>query len=257
MKRNYLLFSFLVITLVYFFRKIPLEFIFKAESLRPFAHELAKLILSALVIAGCYWVAGKYRILEKGGFVNPVPKNYWMLLLPLLFPGLLLVSGSENSCPSSFLLVTLSVLLTFTMAIMEEVVFRGLIMGYLRKYNPGKSAHFIAFFNAALFALVHFTNLETIHPISVVTQVFFAFFIGLLLSALLFRTNNVLLLGVIHGVLNFMSRQCSQFAADGFMADKVVFTFSDYVVQIALLILLLSPILLIYWMLMKTRPRSS
>jgi len=256
MKRGHLLFSFLVIAAVYFFRKIPLEYIFQAQSVQPLAKGLAKLILSVIVISGSFWVAAKYRILATSGFIKPVQSNYWMLLLPLLFPGLLLVNGSVNNCPSSFTLVAFSLTFTFTKAIMEEVVFRGLIMGYLRKYNAGKSVHYVCIYNSILFALVHLTNLETTHLISVLPQVFLAFYIGLFFSALLYRTNNVWLIGVAHGLLNFMSSKCSQFSKEEYILSEADFTFSDYLSPIVTIILLMSPILLFYWILMKTRPRS-
>lgn len=92
----------------------------------------------------------------------------------------------------------------------EELLFRvllfsGLFYGVF-KHKPIKKRYFWSMVWASIgFGLAHLTNL--INPenevIGIVSQVIFAFFIGLLFQGLLIRFRSVILVGALHGLVNY------------------------------------------------------
>ncbi|MBK9569425.1 MAG: CPBP family intramembrane metalloprotease [Chitinophagaceae bacterium] len=109
--------------------------------------------------------------------------------------------------------------------------------------------------SASLFAVCHLTNLEYTVSYNVIIQVIYAFFMGLLFSALLIRTNNVWLLGLVHGLLNSIVTGCE--TNNHLMSGTgTTSTFFEYVIQMLGVTLIFSPMLFVYWMLIKTIPKK-
>jgi len=243
-----ILFSLFVVAGAFLLKSIPLQKLFTGEKMAPYANEITNIIFgcSAAIIG---WVIAKhFNILKEGGFANYKRKNYWMVLLPFFFPGLLFTGNLNFTCFTSSIGIIFFVGSVFSLALLEELVFRGLIMGYLRKYSPGASGHVICIFSAFLFSMVHISNAITYELLGVLQQVVYAFIMGLLFSALLLRINNVWLLGLGHAVLNIItSSQCNQKFVDG----NSKYSLADYISNIGIAILIISPVLLIYWYLMR------
>jgi membrane protease YdiL (CAAX protease family) len=250
MKLRHVLFCLVVIASIFAIRKIPFEQLFNSTSLSDHSKQLKKIISDIIVIAGCIVCAAKYDLLKSGGFKGGNSKNYWMLLLPLFYPGAMFFSNYDASC----LALSFSIIVTITSilirGLLEESVFRGVIHGYIIKQNPGTSVHRVCLLTAIFFALVHFSNLQYYEPLGVVQQIVYAFFLGLLLSGLQFRVRNIWLLGIVHGLLNLIT---SSICKEPMFTDgSVTNSFTDYLSGIGLVVLLMSPLLFFYWLVIRT-----
>ncbi len=127
---------------------------------------------------------------------------------------------------------------------MEEVVFRGVIQGYLSKQNPHRLLHKTILITALFFALIHFINIQHGGIQNVLLQVIYAFYMGLYFGALMVRINNVWLLGIAHGILNMFSVRCEEM--QGNYLSKID------IGSLLGMLLIFSPVLIIYWLLMIT-----
>ena len=255
MKKRDIIFCLVIILLFFTIRRIPIDKLFQAGKLGNYAKDLKSIIMAIVISAGSFWVARKFNLLEKGGFSGHGKRNYWMLLLPLIFPGIMFGVHIKLSCFADYTAVLIFFSVFLFKGLVEEIVFRGVIQGYLRKNHPERSYHFSCFLSASLFALCHLTNLEYTASYTVIIQVVYAFFMGLLFSALLIRTNNVWLLGIVHGLLNSMVTGCE--TNDHLMSGNgTISTFFEYVIQMLGTILIFSPMLFVYWMLIKTSPKN-
>ena len=222
----------------------PLETIFDENNAKQFRY----LVISLLVIITCTIGAARLNILKEGGFRGHQTRNYWMYLLPLLVPGLYLLRNLQSCSDQLWSSAWLSLaLVTMIRAIMEEVLCRGFIQGYLEKYNPKPSRMKLILFSSIVFALLHFLGLKEYHFLSVLVQVIYAFFVGMLFGALLLRTRNVWLLGIIHGLLNIFSKSCNA-SAD----NETVGSMGEYLASLGGIVLMFSPMLFFAWLLVKT-----
>lgn len=150
-------------------------------------------------------IAAKLGILKIGGFSGSGIKNPWMLLIPLIFPGLIMLRLDKLSCLDPSFLLVCFIIYKLLAGVLEEVMFRGLILGHLRTFYPNRSLHFYCSVTALFFSAMHLINLTNAPLISVIPQLVYAFFMGLLFGVLLIRVRNVWLLGLVHGVLNILT----------------------------------------------------
>jgi membrane protease YdiL (CAAX protease family) len=239
-----LIFCIAVISLGFLIGKIPVKELLENCGVVSNLDELRYIILGTIIIIACLLIARRKKILISGGFLAPIKKNYWILFLPLFFPGLVFIVNINFGCYNGFLAIGITLITFLIRGLMEEVVFRGVIQGYLRKQYPGKSLHIIILITAILFALIHIVNIQYSGIQNVLLQLIYAFYMGLLFGALMTKVNNVWLLGIVHGVLNTFSVRCVE------MQD-------DYLSKIDLasllgMLLTFSPVLIIYWLLMRT-----
>ena len=230
--------------------KIPVKLLFQSPALEPFSGYLTKIIKSFIIIGSSWQLAKKYSIHIFIRRISSKDKTYWMLLLPLFFPGLLLISGFSLDCHESILLGFFFLFSFLVSAISEEVVFRGLIQGHLTKQYPRKTNNQICIITSIFFALIHVINLPHSDLASVINKVVYAFFMGLIFSALMIRIGNTFLLGIAQGLLNILSVNC--FIKDP-NTGSILVQSSDLniVAQVVGMVLILSPTLLIYWFLLS------
>lgn len=92
----------------------------------------------------------------------------------------------------------------------EELLFRVFVFSaffYLayNKVNTIKRYYRSIFWTSLLFGLAHFPNAfkDSYDIYGVITQIVFAFFIGLVLQGLVIRFNSVILIGSLHGLVNY------------------------------------------------------
>ena len=207
-----------------------------------------RISISLLVISGCCIIAKKQGLLRLGGFRGGRLANYWMLLLPLLFPGLMMFKLKNYHCIDLTLFYFIFILHKLLAAAMEETLFRGVILGHLQKHYPGLSVHFYCFVSATLFSLVHLTNLQTAPLLSVIPQLVYAFILGLLFAAMMLRIRNVWLLGVTHGVLNIMTVNVCKELSQTLSGQDIDTSGSILMAALGFLIILL-PVLGMYFLL--------
>ncbi len=236
-------FCIAIIGLVLLIGRIPIQDLLEYYGV-PEAEDLRYIITGVTIIVACVLIARSQKILISGGFIRPIRKNYWMLFLPLLFPGLVFVMNLNFGCYKGNLAVGITILVFLIRGLMEEIVFRGVIQGYLSKHNPGKSVHKIILITALFFALIHFVNIRHAGIQNVLLQVIYAFYMGLFFGALMIKTNNVWLLGIVHGVLNTFSVRCIE-TQDNYLSKIDIGSLLG-------MLLMFSPVLIIYWLLMIT-----
>ncbi len=250
MRRRDFFFCLGIVCLVFLIGKIPIQDLLEYYGVHE-AEDIRYIITGIIIILVCVLIARSKRILISGGFLKPRKKNYWMLFLPLLFPGLVFVVNLDLSCHKGNLAFGITILAILIRALMEEVVFRGIIQGYLRKQHPGQSLNKIIFITAAFFALAHFTNIQYSGIQTVLLQIIYAFYMGLFFGVLLIRVNNVWLLGIAHGIVNFFSARCEEMKGGTPEMQNNLLTKIDIGSLLGML-LMFSPVLIIYWLLMIT-----
>ena len=103
----------------------------------------------------------------------------------------------------------LMVFLVFCMSVglLEEIVCRGLLFGVFKKYfgDSKKGIYASVLLSALMFGCIHLENL-LVYPdrvISTIAQVISAFFVGVLFAVIYYRTENLLVCIILHGVFDF------------------------------------------------------
>lgn len=250
-KKNVIL-LFFVLLAFFLITRIPLapvfDLFFDAETVR----QLRYVFVSLVVIILGWFVARKYQYLDEAGFRSANHRNYWMLLIPLVFPGILFLNKMTSGCLSiddQWIFFTSVVILR---AVMEEVLCRGVIQGYMIKNHPATSKFVITIVSAVIFGALHFIGLFRADFFTVFAQVVYATIMGLLFGALMIRVGNVWLLGLTHGIVNVMAHSCSSGTEEGATG-----TLGEYLLGIGGYILVLSPIFFIYWLLIKTSKKKA
>lgn len=109
-----------------------------------------------------------------------------------------------NAEPRLLLLFFLSVM---CVGLVEEFVFRGLVLPLLIKsFQTHKNALYLSVLSSSLlFGVVHFLNLfqQPDNVLGITSQVFFAVSIGVFFGGLMLRTQNILVPAILHGLVNF------------------------------------------------------
>jgi membrane protease YdiL (CAAX protease family) len=93
----------------------------------------------------------------------------------------------------------------FSVGFSEEVLCRWIIFGLVIVAYPQRKVFGQIIIASALFALLHIGNLITgdLDIFSTLNQMLFAFLMGLFLQGLFIRFKNIILIGVLHGLINF------------------------------------------------------
>lgn len=89
-------------------------------------------------------------------------------------------------------------------ALFEEVIFRGMFIYNLKK--KGSSDLSCLFITAALFAVVHLTNLVGQSFATVALQTGYSFVVGLALAAVYLRNNSIVQVVIVHFLIDFTNR---------------------------------------------------
>lgn len=147
-------------------------------------------------------VAGVYRWAPRYPILLIIPLYFVFIgLMPYVFLGY--DFGAVEM--QDFLLLFLAML---SVGISEEVVFRGFVLPHLVKKSSGQQGLIIPILTAALlFGVLHFLNLlqPDASGVVVVSQVIYATMFGVAFGIILLRTESLLPLGILHGVINFFS----------------------------------------------------
>lgn len=208
----------IVILLFIAFVSFPLESILKnflsTDLSRYLSYILPRLLASILFITLTI-LYGFSHIFKR----KPTLKSL-LFALPLLviainnFPFFSLITGDVNfvSLDGYFSLYILAILLV---ALLEEVVFRGLVLSFFvikfssnNVENKGKIKNpytlKVIFFSSLVFAVVHIVNLFGGASIgATLMQVGYSFLLGSALSLVMIKTQNIFVPVLIHFVYNF------------------------------------------------------
>ncbi len=142
-----------------------------------------------------------YRRAFRGGsvFTNP------LIVLPaLLFPAWnIFYNLSSGMTIGGIIFFVEGFITAIAPALFEEVLFRGIFIYNLRRNN--KSSMFCLLVTAAVFALLHLTNIVGMSPISVLVQFGYSFVVGLVLAAIYLKNNSLLQVVIVHFLIDYTS----------------------------------------------------
>lgn len=149
----------------------------------------------------------------------------------------------------AFLLFTKCILL----GISEELFFRGIVQSLLLRklFERGDAVTLSITYSALIFSGMHLSNIIRLGGIPL-DQLIYTFFAGIYLGSLLLLTGQLVPLGILHGMVNFLfafNDVVPSFQKAPPIADKPVF---EQVVSLLLITIFFSPLLLIgIWQMKK------
>lgn len=165
-----------------------------------------------------YWIMRKFNFdndnfFKTTNFKLKTFKTFFIGVLCIIIP--LVLSFMENVLSFIdkkpldnfsnilFKLIVLNICIGF----FEEGLFRRIILRSLFKDDSKKSLWIGFLFSSLLFGLIHFGNLSVAsqRPIAVTSQVIYAMFLGMLLSALYLRFKSFIGIMLLHSFIDFIS----------------------------------------------------
>ena len=189
--------------------KFPLEplldsFEFTAQQSDNIARILKNGILIVLALLAIY----KMRIVKLAGLSTQLKLQHrWLILIPLYLVvlGIFQAAGLDLSSVAT-IDIALLVLAMLSVGFVEEFIFRGILQAvFLKKYIHRKNGIYISIFIPAfLFGALHLVNLDTSNIAASVSQAIYAFFIGAAFGAIVLKTNKLVPLAILHGVIDIV-----------------------------------------------------
>ncbi len=174
-------------------------------------HHYGDLLKNLAIIGYGLLLIKVYGYVDVSGVFKWPPKYPILLHVPLYFVvlGLLIYAIFDYDFGAvkmeDFLVLLLAML---SVGISEEVVFRGFVLPHLIKKAPNNQSLLVPITSAALlFGLLHLLNLLPADAklIVVLSQVTYATLFGVAFGIILLRTESLLPLGLLHGLINFSS----------------------------------------------------
>lgn len=212
MKHHSIISSILFILIIILFNRIPFDNVIDNFNISQFESDvLSKILKNSLVVIFAIWILWKYKIPLQ--LINRVSSKNFIYFIPLLLFIILLLNGSENLNKLDrvgFNKLSLYSIDIFIAALLEEIVFRGLILGLIiQQFIYRQNGILISvFISGLLFGAVHIINYWTLDDVSlrnILNQVYAAIGLGILFSAIYLKNQNLLLLILIHFGINFIS----------------------------------------------------
>jgi membrane protease YdiL (CAAX protease family) len=164
---------------------------------------MSSFIHNTLVVIAAWFLIRFYNIEENAGIGKWKTKYLSAYILPFL---IVMVAGYSNISKYVDLgLVTSTLFLCSCLAVgmAEEFMFRGFLQSTLLQKHSLKEAVLIT---SIAFGLIHLLNLKNSLEAwaDIINQVFIAISIGVIFSALVLKTGNLWLAGLLHGGINFV-----------------------------------------------------
>lgn len=213
-KKHPITFSLLLIASIIVLNRIPLSNSIRHYGLDEFSSDtIEKIVFNFFVILGSIFLVSKNKI-PISYFDRNISFNAFYYLPLILY--IIIFSGGFSDFRDfefseiPYLRISLYSLKTFSSAFLEEILFRGAILGLLLyKLNKDKYGVFKSvFISALLFGSIHIINLWTISATtfqSVFNQVYAASCLGVLYGAVYLKTRSILVLSILHFLSNFFA----------------------------------------------------
>ena len=236
--------------------KIPFHRLFVRMNDYDIAKNLERSIHGLIIITGSIFLIKRLKLDRFAGIKVFAVNSPWLLIIPFIYPMGLAFFSFPGTGPDEISISFLAlVLLAFILkGLAEEYAFRGLLQSYLiKKLNNRISLFRIICLSALIFALMHIINISRYGVIDVINQVTAAFFFGVFFGALLLRTGNVFLLGVIHGCINFVFAFNSLVRKDVQNGPKYLESFSEVVLVLLKYSLFFLPLFFIGFFLIRRK----
>lgn len=172
---------------------------------------LGEIVKNSIIIILAILAVRKFKLSGLAGLSS---KSNWnsryLTLIPLylVLIGLTQVKDVDltDTPPSSVVLFFIS---TLSIGFSEEFVFRGILQSlFLKEFFRQKQTRFLLFLSvfvpAFIFGLLHLLNFKVDDATSEISQTIYATLIGATFGAILLRTNKLIPLAIIHGLIDFV-----------------------------------------------------
>ena len=225
-------FLFIVILVILNLAVLRIPFIKLLDNYLPHdkARDIGKILNGLISVFISIWLIKKFQLETIVGLNHWKIRNPILLIIPFIYPMSLAIPNfqSVDFSQVSWISFVLFLLMCIARGMTEEFAIRGLLQPYLmRKYIYKYSVTKIVLLSSLVFALMHLPNIAHYHFVDTINQVIMAFFYGVFLGALMIRTGNVVILGIIHGLSNFMFKVDSLGVKENQSTEQSVETFSE------------------------------
>jgi membrane protease YdiL (CAAX protease family) len=212
LKNNSTLLFIFIFFLISVIGKIPIKEYLDLSSYT--SDKLESIFIYSTLIGLLIIIINKLRIPHS--YFQLIERINYIYYFPIIIYIFIFSSGFSDFCRMSRLtLYSWKTILygmeTFSSAMFEEVLFRGLILGVLlnKYYNSNNGILKSVIISSLIFGLIHIVNIWT-QPYQTFTrgtvnQVYAAFCIGVMYSSIYLKTRNIIVLGVLHFISNFFA----------------------------------------------------
>ena len=189
--------------------KLPLEFLLDNFDLtKQQFNNIDRIVKNVVLTFLAIMVIKKLRITKLSGLSTEISfKNKYLIIIPMylvIFGGLSLIGlDLSNVTVIDSILLCLAML---SVGFVEEFIFRGILQPvFLKNYIHHEYGIYIGILTPAfLFGALHLVNLDSSNIAASVSQVVYAFFIGTAFGAILLKTNKLVPLAILHGLIDIM-----------------------------------------------------
>lgn len=195
-----------ILILIYF---SPVEKLFRESISSDFQiKSSAKILKNILVTALSFCAIKKFKVFKLSGLDYNFKWKYKYLIVIAAY--IVIIGGMQllnydfsELLFSDVLLLFLSML---SVGFAEEFFFRGLLTSFIIKNNLHKQNGILKsiIISSVIFGSMHLLNFRIVNWPKEVSQVLYAFFLGIFFSAVLYRTNRLLPLVIMHGSIDFV-----------------------------------------------------
>ena len=185
---------------------------------------ISRLIKNLVIIILALYAIKKLKLVALSGLSKHIKlQNKFLILIPLylVIIGVLSLLGTDLSSISAIDYILLS-LAMLSVGFVEEFIFRGILQSvFLKKYSHKKNGILISIFlPAALFGGLHLFSFDMSNIAASIGQVVYAFFIGAAFGAILLKTNKLIPLAILHGLIDIVF-SINTLLDDGAMAGEI------------------------------------
>jgi len=201
-----LLVSFGFIALLWFEKPLR-TFLIQNEVAELNAKFISGIFIRSVLLLFSVLLIKKLNLLNFTGLVTRRVFNLQAVFIPLVFISVGIMSNSNTVLSSSNTILALFTLSVILVGLIEEFVFRGIVLPQFIKFFKNKKNVLLisAVISSFIFGTIHFINLfsQPNNLGGITSQVFFALSIGVFFSGLMLRTQNIFIPALIHGLVNF------------------------------------------------------
>lgn len=213
LKRHPALFSLFSLIVIYCFNKIPLSNILILSGYNEFkSNAIEKIIFNCIVSFCIYIIIVKQKIPFSLNNKTYNGAAYYLpaILYIVIFSGGFRTFQELHFCSISSSIIFLYGFKVLSAAFLEEILFRGLILGLLlhRYYQIKNGALKSIIFSGLIFGCIHILNLWSDDGQSlkgVFNQIYAATGLGVMYGAIYLKTRSIIVLAILHFLSNFFA----------------------------------------------------
>ncbi len=194
--------SLLVLLILFVFLKNVSSIYLEDISMRLLSENLQRFFLFIIIMYLIYKLKLEYWV---GFNVKLHLSSIYLLVFPYVFLLIVLLSNLHTYKSAGIKLSFLYLIYMLLIGFMEELLFRGLFLSLFIKADAKNNIFKAIIFSSLLFSLIHYFNLynqpdtDRVHG-----QVLLAFFMGIFLSGLFLKIQNIVPVAIFHALFNFV-----------------------------------------------------